>query len=250
MKKLFAFLLVLCMASLASATTIWLTDEGRAVHQTSGSTIRLTISSDASTSLGLISMNAIVTVMGGDVFIAAMNTSDCAAYGWDPTFSADPLGLGTSTVEIYAGSVDFANGNLEAIIGYVDLAYTGGTQVVSISPGMTFGGSWLIDGSRPVFSTGVVEIPITVPDPNLGTCWDALECGGQPYGDATCDGRVNFADLIEIKHSWLRSKGGGYNCCADFNHDGVIDFRDLIILKLGWFTSGYTPSTGNQNCPP
>ena len=162
MKKLLAVLLILCMASLASATTIWLTDEGGPVYATPGSVARLTISSDAATSLGLISMDAIVTVMGGDVFIAAMNTSDCAAYGWDPSLSADPLGLGTSTVEIGAGSSNFTTGNLAGIIGYVDFAYTGGVFVISIAPGMTFGGSYLIDGSSPVFSTGTVEI---IPEP-------------------------------------------------------------------------------------
>jgi hypothetical protein len=83
------------------------------------------------------------------------------------------------------------------------------------------------------------------------TCWDATECAGQPNGDATCDGGVNFADLIALKLSWLKNKGDvDYNCCADFDQSGAVNFADLIRLKLGWLSSGHSPATGNQNCPP
>jgi hypothetical protein len=83
------------------------------------------------------------------------------------------------------------------------------------------------------------------------TCWTITECGGQPNGDATCDGGVNFADLIALKLSWLKNKGqAGYNCCADFDQSGGVNFADLIRLKLGWLSTGHTPATGNQNCPP
>ena len=109
-------------------------------------------------------------------------------------------------------------------------------------------------------STGVVmESPDEVVNVNLpaplevpcgATCWDATECAGQPNGDATCDGGVNFADLIALKLSWLKNKGDvGYNCCADFSQDESVNFADLIALKLGWLSTGHSPSTGNQNCP-
>ncbi|MHC4497795.1 MAG: DUF7901 domain-containing protein, partial [Planctomycetota bacterium] len=42
----------------------------------------------------------------------------------------------------------------------------------------------------------------TDPDPNLGTCWDPLECAGQTCGDATCDGQVNLDDLAALKAAW------------------------------------------------
>ncbi len=100
----------------------------------------------------------------------------------------------------------------------------------------------------------VVNMPAPVVVTGCGvepTCWDATECAGQPNGDATCDGGVNFADLIALKLSWLASKGDtNYNCCTDFDQSGSVNFADLIRLKLGWLSTGHTPSTGNQNCPP
>jgi len=91
----------------------------------------------------------------------------------------------------------------------------------------------------------------TDPDPILGTCWDADECGGQPFGDATCDGGVNFADLVALKASWLKVKGDPtYNCCADFDHSNGVNFADLVKLKAYWLTGGYIPSSNEQSCPP
>jgi beta propeller repeat protein len=83
------------------------------------------------------------------------------------------------------------------------------------------------------------------------TCWEALECAGQALGDATCDGRVDLADLFALKASFGLSKGqAGYNCCVDFTHDDTVDLSDLLTLKAGFGTSGYSPATRNQNCPP
>jgi hypothetical protein len=83
------------------------------------------------------------------------------------------------------------------------------------------------------------------------TCWDAAECAGQSLGDATCDGNVNLADLFALKAHF--GKGAPWTppeCCADFTQDGSINLADLFILKAGFGTSGYSPSTSNQNCPP
>ena len=90
--------------------------------------------------------------------------------------------------------------------------------------------------------------PVTFTTP---TCWDATECAGQPKGDATCDGSVNFSDLLALKMSFFQNKGdANYNCCADFDQSESVNFSDLLILKMYFFTSGYSPSTLNQNCPP
>lgn len=161
MKKLLIMMLVLCVTSLASATTISLTDEGTTIVATPG-TVTLTISSDGATALGIISMDTVLTVTNGDVISGAMNLTDCATYGWDPGFSDNPKFLGTASVAVAGGSSNFTTGNIAAIIGYVDVAYTGGTQLVSIAAGMNWGGSYLIDGSAPVYSQGVVEI---IPEP-------------------------------------------------------------------------------------
>jgi hypothetical protein len=83
------------------------------------------------------------------------------------------------------------------------------------------------------------------------TCWDLDQCAGQPSGDGTCDGTINFSDLIQLKQAFGTSKGAGnYNCCADYDQNETINFGDLIILKQGFGSSGYAPSTLNQDCPP
>jgi hypothetical protein len=84
-----------------------------------------------------------------------------------------------------------------------------------------------------------------------GTCWDTAECAGQPYGDATCDGQVNLADLYALKANFGRSAPWiAPDCSADFDHDGSVSESDLLILRDYFGTSGYTPSTLNQTCPP
>ncbi|MHC4475656.1 MAG: PEP-CTERM sorting domain-containing protein [Planctomycetota bacterium] len=92
----------------------------------------------------------------------------------------------------------------------------------------------------------------TIPGPT--TCWDHNECAGQPYGDATCDGDIgimNLADLFALKAYFGRcAPWTAPECCADFTHDGCINLADLYVLKRNFGTSGYTPSTGNQTCPP
>jgi hypothetical protein len=91
----------------------------------------------------------------------------------------------------------------------------------------------------------------TDPDPNLGTCWDPAECGGQTCGDINCDGSVNFIDLGLMKVAFFSCAGdANYNCCADLNHDGCVNFIDLGLLKVCFFTMGWTPATGEQSCPP
>jgi hypothetical protein len=107
-----------------------------------------------------------------------------------------------------------------------------------------------------VTSTDAIDVNLTnacyEPDSSCGaTCWDNVnQCAGQPEGDATCDGTVNIDDLRALKGAWLTNKGdAGYNCCADFTQDNKVNIDDLRALKGGWFNTGYSPSTGNLNCP-
>jgi hypothetical protein len=88
-------------------------------------------------------------------------------------------------------------------------------------------------------------------DPSAGTCWDAAECAGQPFGDATCDGSVNLADLLALKASFGKSAPWTPpECCADSTQDGSVNLGDLLALKAGFGALGYSPSTLNQSCPP
>jgi hypothetical protein len=97
----------------------------------------------------------------------------------------------------------------------------------------------------------IIKNFLYVPLPNSLTCWELSECSGQPFGDANCDGCVNFLDLGMLKNCFFSVQCDPcYNCCADFNHDEQVDFIDLGILKANFFNCGYSPSTGNQNCPP
>ncbi|MHC4475586.1 MAG: DUF4350 domain-containing protein [Planctomycetota bacterium] len=85
----------------------------------------------------------------------------------------------------------------------------------------------------------------------VGTCWDPAQCRGQPYGDATCDGTVNLADLFALKADFGKcAPWTSPECCADFTQDGCINLADLFALKAGFGSSGYSPSTLNQTCPP
>jgi len=83
------------------------------------------------------------------------------------------------------------------------------------------------------------------------TCWDVTQCGGQLFGDSTCDGKVNLADLAAMKASFNKNKGtAGYNCCADFNHDTKVNLADLAIMKAHFNITTYTPKNLVQSCPP
>jgi hypothetical protein len=87
------------------------------------------------------------------------------------------------------------------------------------------------------------------PDPNH--CQDPNQCAGHSQGDSTCNGAVNLGDLFALKAAfgkncpWVNPE-----CCSDYNNSGGVNLADLFILKAGFGTSGYLPSTGNQNCLP
>lgn len=69
--------------------------------------------------------------------------------------------------------------------------------------------------------------------PTVGpACWSFV---GQPCGDSDGSGGVNFADLVALKASWLKSDPDpAYNPCADFTQDGGVNFADLVKLKAYW----------------
>ncbi|MHC4528403.1 MAG: right-handed parallel beta-helix repeat-containing protein [Planctomycetota bacterium] len=83
------------------------------------------------------------------------------------------------------------------------------------------------------------------------TCWEAGECAGQRYGDATCDGVPSLADLFALKaYFGKRAPWTDPECCVDFNHDDSVNLADLFILRFNFGSGPYSPSTLNQNCPP
>jgi hypothetical protein len=132
--------------------------------------------------------------------------------------------------------------------------------------------SWVLDDvTSPCIDTGDWNSPIDdEPYPNGGvinmgayggtdqaskspaiTCWETAECAGQPLGDSSCDGVTNLADLFDLKGYFGKSAPWtGDQCCADFDHSGTVNLADLYILKWGWKHGPFSPSSGNQNCPP
>jgi hypothetical protein len=164
MKKLFAMLMVLCICSAASASVVSLVGGGGGIVAPVGD-VWIFVQTDTI----LLGVDAILTVTGGDIINAAMSPSDSGSYGWDPAnFPIPPIGVGTAVVEIGGGSFTGAPvGN----VGYVVVAYTGGTQVVSLAGGTAHGGSMDIGFGVPSFSTGAVTItpePMTIALLGLG----------------------------------------------------------------------------------
>ena len=153
MKKLLVLVLVLGVSSFAGATTISLDGEGTEIIATPGDDITVYVTTDGS----LIGFDVIISVAGGDVIIDATRTDGFIIFpGWD---YANPIGLGTPVVEIGGGAF---SPPAPGVFGYATIAYTGGTQVVSIAAGTSFGGSYDTSYMSPDFSTGVVAI---IPEP-------------------------------------------------------------------------------------
>ncbi|MHC4867623.1 MAG: DUF7901 domain-containing protein [Planctomycetota bacterium] len=125
-------------------------------------------------------------------------------------------------------------------------------DAVAGTPGV--GGTTPWDWKELVDQTGVSEDMsfqlFTEPDPTIGTCWDPTQCAGQPFGDSTCDGSINLADLFALKmHFGSAAPWTPPQCCSDYNHDNRVNLGDLFILKMNFSTAGYVPSTLNQGCP-
>ncbi|MHC4527608.1 MAG: DUF7901 domain-containing protein [Planctomycetota bacterium] len=130
-------------------------------------------------------------------------------------------------------------------------------EPLSAFNGMDSAGDWTItvsdNGNDDVGTLMHWSVHLDESGPNpcgQPTCWDASECGGQPSGDATCEGWVNLADLFALKaHFGKCAPWTPPECCADFNHDDCVNLGDLFALKAGFGTGPYAPATGNQNCP-
>ena len=152
--------MVLVFCGTASAVIVSLEGEGTTISVAPGTLVTINVLAAVDNgNPGLIAMDAVITVAGGDLITGA------GCYQDDPYMPPiepiiDPPGLGTPSVEM--GCVSFTVPNI-GTVGYVVVDYTGGTQVVSIAPGINFGGSLESDGfTFPSFSSGVVTI---IPEP-------------------------------------------------------------------------------------
>lgn len=155
MKKVLVMMLVLGIASLASATTVSLVDPV-AGTLVGGETVTVNIVSDG----GLYGMDAIVDVTGATV-TGAISTADAASYGWDPAYSFDPA-ISANQVEIGVGTF-----SSPSTTGYITILVTGGEDVVlTLSGAYGFGGSADESFAEPIFDgTPLVLAVETIPEP-------------------------------------------------------------------------------------
>jgi hypothetical protein len=193
----------------------------------------------------LISVDVILEVVGGQATsVGAMSPADSADYGWDPGFTFDPIGTPGESVEICAATF---SGAPPGEVGYFLLHGEGSGQItLRLRPGDSCGGASIdIHGQEAAVSGEIVIYQISEPN-----CWDETECPCQPYGDGSCNGRIDLADLFALKaHFGKCAPWTGSECCSDYDHDGCVELPELYRLKASW---GWVPdctSTGNQNCP-
>jgi hypothetical protein len=184
---------------------------------------------------------------GPGTIVGAISKDDCADYGWDPTASFDPMGVPGQSVEIGLGDI---SGNAGPHVGYFMIHAGNFAEItVSLGPGEGFGGSMDTNWEVPTI-TGSGIIVVTGWHPP--TCWnqDELVCAGQSYGDSTCDGNINLADLFALKANFGKCSPwyGPGECCSDYDQSGCINLADLFKLKQNFGSSGYSPSTGSQVC--
>jgi hypothetical protein len=191
---------------------------------------------------GLIGLDCVLTITSGPGVIV---DGGALCDPLDPTFCFDPLiAPDGKSAEIGGGSFAVIP---PGIVGWFLLHCDGhGPVTVELTGGVNFGGS--LDQN---FEVPTITGSMTIHQIPQATCWDATECVGQALGDATCDGNAALGDLFALKASFgVCAPWTGPQCCADFNHDGCANLGDLFILKANYGTTGLSPSTGNQTCPP
>jgi len=228
----------------------------------------VTVSYDATTDDPAIRAMALDILLDGDGTISDVQCLS-AAYGYqiypgsisiDGSGNVDDWGTCKASGS-YAGTYDDPNamtiemGSLYEVgvddepcdVGDLVSFIVSGTGTVNVSILVNEIRGGCVDEEAGVVTPSITGCTLVFPGQ---TCWDLDQCAGQPSGDGTCDGQINFSDLIQLKQAFGTSKGAGnYNCCADYDQNETINFGDLIILKQGFGSSGYAPSTLNQDCP-
>jgi len=160
MKKLLALLLVLCVASFASASMVTIVGPGPGQPGSAedpleeSELVTILVTSDT----GLYGLDAILTVSGPGTIVDAVRKANCVSYGWDSSLSFDPIITG-ATAEVGVGNF---NGNANVTVGYFTIHCDGpGDVIITLSPGMAFGGSMDVNFGVPTIAGSLVihQIP-------------------------------------------------------------------------------------------
>ena len=136
-------------------------------------------------------------------------------------------------------------------VGFSD-AFTvsvGDRVLGTFAPGQKVDFTALTGGGVSAFTlTGIT--PQADPDPALGfplrlafdtaTADFGVTALGQLPGDATFDGKVDFADLVVVAQHYNTPAGTATWADGDFNGDGNVDFADLVRLAQNY--SGIGPA--------
>jgi hypothetical protein len=106
MKKFMTILLVLAMASVASASSVWI-DQGDVPGDPLRPSDEIVI--PVYTDTTLLGLDVTLTLVGPGTIVGALDKATAASYGWDPGFTFDPT-LPGAAVEIGAGNFSGAPG--------------------------------------------------------------------------------------------------------------------------------------------
>lgn len=148
MKKLLSVFLVLAVASMATASEVWIEPipEGEPGSRSNplypSDEIDILVYTDTS----LVGLNALLTITGGagtGAIIDAIKVADAGSWGWDSAFSFDPIfdELG-QWADIAVGNF---NGSPTGAVAYYTFHCTGGEDpydvILTLTPSTSRGGS-------------------------------------------------------------------------------------------------------------
>ncbi len=140
-------------------------------------------------------------------------------------------------------------------VGFSD-AFTvsvGDRVLGTFAPGQKVDFAALTGGGVSAFTLTRIT-PQADPDPALGfplrlafdtaTATFRASALAQLLGDATFDGKVDFADLIVLAQHYNTPPGTAIWADGDFNGDGNVDFADLVSLAQNYSAAASAPVPG------
>jgi len=219
MKKFAAGLLIICISTVAYASSISLVYDGNMIPDPN-TEITVYVHSDTP----LYTMDVYITITGDANVTAAMNPADCNQYGFDPAWAVDPY-LDTDGY----GEVDFGGvawpSQTSGTVGYFKFIYNGGQVTVSFI---------LDEGTSGAFSADCEMVPFSTDTLTFGVeDQNSQYYGGEDFGSF-------FFEQEQEGSQQLDSGGGGgrFYFCPELTFDDIINFRDFAKLATNWQQSG------------